>query len=102
MKERLSLLDAVRAAVPAHVPVIIGTGALPTGVSSAELTKRSIDHGADAAVALSPHHGDVRAVLRRDRVRGGHVPGHRLPLSAVSLNDGIPRRRADRCFPSQA
>ncbi len=90
MKERLSLLDAVRAAVPAHVPVIIGTGALPTGVSSAELTKRSIDHGADAAVALSPHHGDVRQFYEEIASAAGTFPVIAYHYPKVSLNDGIP------------
>jgi 4-hydroxy-tetrahydrodipicolinate synthase len=59
MKERLHLFDAVRAEVPAEVPVVLGTGDLPSGVSVADLTKRASDHGASAALVLSPSRGDV-------------------------------------------
>jgi dihydrodipicolinate synthase/N-acetylneuraminate lyase len=60
MKERLQLLDAVIAAVPDHVPVILGTGNLAAGVSVPNLTRRAREHGAAAALTLSPHHGDIR------------------------------------------
>jgi pyridoxal/pyridoxine/pyridoxamine kinase len=43
MKERLQLLKAVKAAVPAHVPVILGTGDLTAGVSVPNLTRRAAD-----------------------------------------------------------
>jgi 4-hydroxy-tetrahydrodipicolinate synthase len=52
-EERIALVGAVRAAVPADVPVIAGTGA-PTGTRAAELTAQAFDAGADAALALSP------------------------------------------------
>lgn len=61
MKERLALLDKVRAEVAGPTPVVLGVGALAPGASSAELAKRAGDHGADAVIALSPHHGDIRA-----------------------------------------
>jgi 4-hydroxy-tetrahydrodipicolinate synthase len=51
--ERDELVAAVRAAVPAGVPVIAGTGA-PTGRQAAELTERAFGAGADAVLALSP------------------------------------------------
>jgi dihydrodipicolinate synthase/N-acetylneuraminate lyase len=60
MKERLQLFKAVKAAVPAHVPVILGTGDLSAGVSVPSLTQRAKEAGADAAIVLSPRHGDVR------------------------------------------
>ena len=60
MKERLQLLDAVRNAVGDEVPVILGTGNLAAGVSVPDLTRRAAQHGARAAITLSPHHGDVR------------------------------------------
>jgi len=53
VEERSALISAVRAAVPADVPVIAGTGA-PTGDQSAHLTERAFDAGADAALVLSP------------------------------------------------
>jgi 4-hydroxy-tetrahydrodipicolinate synthase len=90
MKERLTLLDAVRDAVPAEVPVILGTGCLPPGVSAAELTKRSIDHGADAALALSPHHGDVRAFYEDIASAAGTFPVIAYHFPAMSGTDGIP------------
>src|SRR3954466_5888531 len=51
--ERDELLTAVRAAVPADVPVLAGVGA-PTGRQAAELTERAFAGGADAVLALSP------------------------------------------------
>jgi 4-hydroxy-tetrahydrodipicolinate synthase len=51
--ERDELVAAVRAALPADVPVLAGTGA-PTGRQAAELTRRAFAAGADAVLALSP------------------------------------------------
>src|SRR4051812_35467477 len=51
--ERDELVGAVRATLPAGVPVIAGTGA-PTGRQAAVLTERAFDAGADAVLALSP------------------------------------------------
>jgi dihydrodipicolinate synthase/N-acetylneuraminate lyase len=59
-KERLQLLDAVKKAVPEGFPVILGTGNLSAGVSVPHLTRRAAEHGAAAAITLSPHHGDIR------------------------------------------
>jgi dihydrodipicolinate synthase/N-acetylneuraminate lyase len=42
------------------VPVILGTGDLAPGVSVPQLTRRAAEAGADAALVLSPRHGDVR------------------------------------------
>src|SRR4051794_29121395 len=52
-EERDELVAAVRAAIPADVPVIAGTGA-PTGRQAAVLTERAFGAGADAVLALSP------------------------------------------------
>jgi 4-hydroxy-tetrahydrodipicolinate synthase len=52
-EERVALLEAVRAAVPAGVPVLQGTGA-PSARQAAALTRDARDHGADAVLALSP------------------------------------------------
>jgi 4-hydroxy-tetrahydrodipicolinate synthase len=52
-EERDTLVGAVRSALPAHVPVMAGTGA-PTGRQAAELTERAFAVGADAVLALSP------------------------------------------------
>ncbi|MGH8904718.1 MAG: dihydrodipicolinate synthase family protein [Egibacteraceae bacterium] len=52
-QERVTLLEAVRAVVPAEVPVIAGTGA-PSARQAVTLTATARDHGADAALVLSP------------------------------------------------
>lgn len=52
-EERVELLDAVRRALPASVPVIAGTGQ-PSARQAARLTEMACDHGADAVLALSP------------------------------------------------
>jgi 4-hydroxy-tetrahydrodipicolinate synthase len=51
--ERSELIGAVRAALPADVPVVAGAGAA-TGPQAALLTERAFDAGADAVLALSP------------------------------------------------
>ncbi len=51
--ERSRLTRAVRAALPADVPVITGTGST-TGAAAAELTGQAFDDGADAVLVLSP------------------------------------------------
>lgn len=52
-QERTQLVTAVRAALPAEVPVLAGTGAV-TGAQAADLTARAFEAGADAALVLSP------------------------------------------------
>jgi 4-hydroxy-tetrahydrodipicolinate synthase len=74
MKERLTLLDAVRAAVPAEIPVVLGTGGLAAGVSVPDLTRRAAAHGAAAALTLSPHHGDVREFYGEVVAAAGTMP----------------------------
>lgn len=74
MKERLQLLDAVRARVPAAVPVILGTGHLAAGVSVPQLTRRAAEHGAAAALTLAPHHGDVREFYGEVVAAAGAMP----------------------------
>lgn len=51
--ERVALLEAVRAAVLAEIPVLQGTGA-PSTRQAAALTRDAVEHGADAVLALSP------------------------------------------------
>ncbi len=74
MKERLQLLDAVKAAVPDWMPVVLGTGQLAAGVSVPALTKRAAEHGAAAALTLSPHHGDVREFYGEVVAAAGSMP----------------------------
>jgi dihydrodipicolinate synthase/N-acetylneuraminate lyase len=52
-EERIALLEAVRAAVPAGTPVLQGTGA-PSVRQAVALTRDARDHGADAVLALAP------------------------------------------------
>jgi len=51
--ERVALIEAVRAAVPAQVPVLAGTGAASAQVS-VELTAAAVRAGADAVLAFPP------------------------------------------------
>lgn len=51
--ERATLVDAVRQAIPADVPVIAGTGA-PSAVQAARVTQSATGAGADACLVLSP------------------------------------------------
>jgi 4-hydroxy-tetrahydrodipicolinate synthase len=53
--ERRMLIAAVRAAVPAGVVVVAGTGA-PSVRQAVVLTRDAVDAGADAVLALSPPH----------------------------------------------
>jgi 4-hydroxy-tetrahydrodipicolinate synthase len=52
-KERAELVAAVRAALPAHVVVLAGSGA-PSARQAVHLTRLVLDAGADAVLALSP------------------------------------------------
>ena len=74
MKERLVLFDAVRAAVPAELPVILGTGDLAPGVRVPDLTRRAAEHGASAALVLSPQRGDIREFYGEVVGAAGNMP----------------------------
>jgi 4-hydroxy-tetrahydrodipicolinate synthase len=87
--ERTALIQAVRAAVPADVPVLAGTGA-PTGDQAAELTARAYDAGADAALVLSPPAvADPRPYYDRVATAAGDRPllAYHFPFAA---SPGIP------------
>ncbi len=84
MKERLQLLDAVRVAVGDDVPVVLGTGNLTAGVSVPDLTRRAAEHGASAALTLSPHHGDVREFYGEVVAAAGAMPVLAYHFPAVS------------------
>jgi len=92
MKERLHLFDAVRAAVPAEMPVLLGTGDLAPGVSVPDLTRRAAQHGAAAALVLSPHKGDVREFYGEVVAAAGSMPvlAYHWPKASppgISLDD---------------
>lgn len=89
MKERLHLLDHVRDAVPDTMPVILGTGCLAPGVSTPDLTRRAGEHGATAALVLSPHHGDVREFFGEVTAAAGTLPVIAYHYPAASGNAGI-------------
>ncbi len=61
--ERVELLKAVRAAIPAGIPVIAGTGGATTEVAVA-LTKAALDAGADVMLAYPPPGYDGAAELQ--------------------------------------
>jgi 4-hydroxy-tetrahydrodipicolinate synthase len=87
--ERSTLIGAVRAALPAGVPVLAGTGA-PSGRQAADLTERAFDAGADAALALSPHGvADPRAYYDRVAKAAGSRPllAYHFP---VASSPGVP------------
>jgi dihydrodipicolinate synthase/N-acetylneuraminate lyase len=84
IKERLQLFDAVKAAVPAHMPVLLGTGNLAAGVSVTKMTKMAADHGASAALVLSPSKGDVREFYGEAVAAAGHMPVLAYHNTAVS------------------
>lgn len=89
MKERLQLFDAVRAAVPATVPVLLGTGNLAAGVKVTELTRRAAEHGASAALVLSNHQGDVREFYGEVVGAAGKMPVLAYHFPAASHSHGI-------------
>jgi 4-hydroxy-tetrahydrodipicolinate synthase len=51
--ERIALVEVVREAIPAGVPIIVGTGAA-SARQAARLTEEVVAGGADAVLALSP------------------------------------------------
>ena len=95
--ERAELIAAVRAALPAEVPVIAGTGA-PTGVQAAALTERAFDAGADAVLALSPpgvpdprgYYDRVAKATAGRPLLAYHFPGASLPGIPVDLLPDLP------------
>jgi len=108
--ERDDLVRAVRAAVPAGVPVVAGTGA-PSSRQAARLTRRAADAGADAVLVLSPpgqpdprpYYGAVAAAAADLPLLAYHYPAVSPPgipaavladLPAVGLKDstGSPDR----------
>src|SRR3954447_21972791 len=94
--ERDELVAAVRAAVPAGVPVLAGTGA-PTGRQAAELTERAFASGADAVLALSPPgvadprpYYEAVAKAATGPLLAYHFPGAAAPGLPVDLLPDLP------------
>ena len=78
--ERVALVKVVREAIPADVPIVVGTGA-PSARQAARLTAEVVAGGADAVLVLSPPlSADPVAVLPRGRARRRR----RCPCSATT------------------
>jgi 4-hydroxy-tetrahydrodipicolinate synthase len=95
--ERAALIDAVRAAVPASIPVLAGTGDSEQGRAAA-LTAEAVLAGADAILAWPPPgsedlHGyfSAIAVAARERpVLAYHIPWISAPGVPVSALASLP------------
>ncbi|WP_171058297.1 dihydrodipicolinate synthase family protein [Modestobacter altitudinis] len=95
-EERDEVVGAVRAAAPASVPVIAGTGA-PTGRQAAAFTERAFGAGADAVLVLSPPGvADPRRYYDRVAARATgpllayHFPGASAPGIPVEVLLDLP------------
>jgi 4-hydroxy-tetrahydrodipicolinate synthase len=95
-EERDALVGAVRAALPAEVPVLAGTGA-PTGRQAAQLTERAFAVGADAVLVLSPPgvpdprpYYDAVAKAAPGPLLAYHFPGASAPGIPVDLLPDLP------------
>jgi 4-hydroxy-tetrahydrodipicolinate synthase len=91
-QERVELLEAVRKTVPAVVPVVAGTGA-PSARQAVRLTEAARDHGADAALVLSPPGtADPRPYYETVAAAAGDLPllGYHFPKMSAP---GIPVER---------
>jgi 4-hydroxy-tetrahydrodipicolinate synthase len=94
--ERVSLIDAVRAAVT-EVPVIAGTGA-PSARQAVALTADAVEHGADAVLALSPpgtddprrYYDEVAKVAGGVPVLAYHFPAVSPPGFPVAVLPELP------------
>ena len=95
--ERTELIEAVRAALPAGIPVIAGTGAAAAG-RAAELTVAAAAAGADAVLAWPPpgsedldgYFAAVAAAAGGLPVLGYHIPWVSAPGIPVSALAGLP------------
>jgi 4-hydroxy-tetrahydrodipicolinate synthase len=95
-EERDELVGAVRAGLPAGVPVIAGTGA-PTGRQAAVLTERAFGAGADAVLALSPpgvadprRYYEAVAAAATGPLLAYHFPGAAAPGIPVDVLADLP------------
>jgi 4-hydroxy-tetrahydrodipicolinate synthase len=95
--ERGELITAVRAAVPAEVVVLAGTGAVDPG-RAAELTAAAVAAGADVALAWPPpdcadlagYYATVAGAAAGRPVLAYHVPWVSAPGVPVSELAGLP------------
>lgn len=95
--ERVTLVRAVRAALPAGVPVLAGTGA-PSARRAAELTTSAVRVGADAVLAFPPpgsrdlarYYAAVAAAAGDRPVLAYHFPRVSAPGIPVEALAGLP------------
>jgi 4-hydroxy-tetrahydrodipicolinate synthase len=113
--ERVTLIESVRAGIPADVPVLAGTGS-PTAAESARLTAAAVAAGADAVLAYPPpgcdaaglgeFFGAVAAAAGDRPVLAYHIPWvsapgvpvdqlAELPVIGVKDSSGDPNRLLD-------
>ena len=90
----MALVKVVREAIPADVPIVVGTGA-PSAHQAARLTAEVVAGGADAVLVLSPPlSADPVAYYREVVLAAGSVPvlGYHFPLmSAPGIDvDALP------------
>jgi 4-hydroxy-tetrahydrodipicolinate synthase len=96
-KERSAVVESVRAAVPADVPVIAGTGA-PSRRQAAELARTAVAAGADAVLAWPPpgstelarYYGTVAEAAAGRPVLAYHIPWISSPGVPVDALAGLP------------
>jgi len=97
--ERITLIQAVRKAVPAEIPVIAGTGGQTTQVA-VELTAAAVEAGADVVLAYPPPGSEqpelqaffaaASAVASGRPVLAYHVPWVSAPGVPVEALAGLP------------
>ena len=95
--ERIALVEAVRAALPAGVPVIAGTGA-PSSRQAAALTGDAVRAGADAVLAFPPpgsadlagYYAAVADAAAGHPVLAYHFPKVSAPGIPVAALAGLP------------
>jgi 4-hydroxy-tetrahydrodipicolinate synthase len=95
--ERLEVIGAVRAAVPAGVPVLAGTGAV-SAARAAELTAAAVGAGAEAVLAWPPpgsedlagYYAAVAAAAGGRPVLAYHIPWISAPGVPVADLAGLP------------
>jgi 4-hydroxy-tetrahydrodipicolinate synthase len=96
--ERVALVKVVREAIPADVPIIVGTGA-PSARQAARLTAEVVAGGADAVLALSPpgsadpteYYAEVVRAAGATPVLGYHFPA----MSSPGIDLAVLRRLTD-------
>jgi 4-hydroxy-tetrahydrodipicolinate synthase len=95
--ERRQVIGAVRAAVPAEIPVLAGTGA-PTAGRAAQLSSEAVEAGAQAVLAWPPpgsadlagYYATVASAAQGMPVLAYHIPWISAPGVPVADLDSLP------------